>query len=115
MLATTPAQRFRLALTSPKATVKHLERLAARLPNDDVRACDSRGVTSLAVAAAAGNLEVCEWLLLDEGHEEGEISRVSRARREGGGPSAGELDCMCWRTSRGGALLTLTDLGHSHD
>ncbi|KAK4046048.1 Target of rapamycin complex 2 subunit avo2 [Microbotryomycetes sp. JL201] len=73
--ATTPAARFRQAVASPKATVAHLERLAARLTLDDIRNPDQRGGTSLALAAAAGNSDIVEWLLFDEAHEEGEISR----------------------------------------
>ncbi|KAM0786599.1 hypothetical protein ACM66B_002053 [Microbotryomycetes sp. NB124-2] len=73
--ALTPAARFRQAVASPKATVAHLERLAARLTLDDIRNPDQRGETSLALAAAAGNGDVVEWLLYEEAHEEGEISR----------------------------------------
>lgn len=75
--AQTAAQRFRAAVASSKTKPHQLERLAAKLENDDVRNPDPRGVTSLALAAAAGALETCEWLIFDEGHEEGEISRVS--------------------------------------
>lgn len=76
-LAGTPAQRFRTALASPKTTVRRLSREASKLEGDDIRNPDPRGVTSLAIAAAAGNLEVCEWLIFDEEHDDGEISRVS--------------------------------------
>ena len=83
MLALTAAQRFRAAVANSKSKVAQVERLASRLPDDDLRNPDSRGVTSLALAAAAGNVELCEWLILDEGHEEGEISRVSSNKRRG--------------------------------
>ncbi|KAK4048870.1 Target of rapamycin complex 2 subunit avo2 [Microbotryomycetes sp. JL221] len=63
------------AVASPKATINHLERLAARLTLDDIRNPDNRGTTSLALAAAAGNTDVVEWLLFEEAHEQGEISR----------------------------------------
>lgn len=79
-LASDPAVRFRQAVASPKSTIHQLERLAARLPLDDLRVPDPHGRTALALAAQANNLDVVEWLMFDEGHEEAEISRVSLAR-----------------------------------
>ncbi|SCZ87555.1 BZ3500_MvSof-1268-A1-R1_Chr2-2g05021 [Microbotryum saponariae] len=70
------SQRLRQALVDPKSTITHLERLANKV--EDVRNINpSTRQTSLALAARAGRLDVCDWLLFDEGHEEIEISRVS--------------------------------------
>ncbi|KDE06163.1 hypothetical protein MVLG_03445 [Microbotryum lychnidis-dioicae p1A1 Lamole] len=68
------SQRLRQALVDPKSTITHLERLANKV--EDVRNINpSTRQTSLALAARAGRLDVCDWLLFDEGHEEIEISR----------------------------------------
>ncbi|SCV70537.1 BQ2448_1931 [Microbotryum intermedium] len=70
------SQRFRQALVDRKSTITHLERLANKV--EDVRNINpSTRQTSLALAARAGRLDVCDWLLFDESHEEVEISRVS--------------------------------------
>lgn len=71
-----PSVRFRLALrTDP--SLSHLMRLASRLSNSDIRNTDpSTRQTSLMISAEKGRLDVCTWLMLDEGHEEEEISRV---------------------------------------
>lgn len=74
MLRTPPAQRFRAAIAT--ASLPHLIRLAGKLHAEDLRNTDpSTRQTSLVRAAATGRLDVVEWLI-DEGHEEGEISRV---------------------------------------
>lgn len=78
-----PSQRFRLALLHPSSSLAHLQRLAQKLP--DLRNTDpSSRQTSLALAVAANRYDVASWLV-DEGHEEGEISRVS--------PCNGSLRC----------------------
>lgn len=81
-MATTPATRFRQALTTDKP-LAHLERLAQKLEDasGDLRNTDpSTRQTSLALAAQAGRRRVCEWLIFDEAHEEVEISRVRALR-----------------------------------
>jgi len=43
----------------------------------DLRNTDKMRLTSLAWAALESNVEVFEWLLLDYGHDDQELSRVS--------------------------------------
>lgn len=72
---TSPSIRFRDAISNPASSLSHLQRLSHKL--DDIRNIDpSTRVTSLALAVQANRLDVAEWLM-DEGHEEGEISRDS--------------------------------------
>jgi ankyrin repeat protein len=53
--------------------------LLARLQDKyDLRNSDSNRLTSLSWAAIEGCLEVFEWLLLDYGHDDQELSRVGR-------------------------------------
>jgi hypothetical protein len=53
--------------------------LLARLQHKmDLRNVDRNRLTSLSWAAIEGSLEVFEWLLLDYGHDDQELSRVSR-------------------------------------
>ncbi|GAA5895358.1 uncharacterized protein JCM6883_001481 [Sporobolomyces salmoneus] len=79
---TTPAQKFRAALASPKSSISLLERLFDKVhatqphadPLDSLRNTDpSTRQTSLHIAANAGRVDVVEWLL-DQGVEK-EISR----------------------------------------
>lgn len=52
--------------------------LLARLQDKyDLRNSDSNRLTSLSWSAIEGCLEVFEWLLLDYGHDDQELSRVS--------------------------------------
>jgi len=52
--------------------------LLQRLQNKtDLRNTDRTRLTSLSWAAIEGSLEVFEWLLLDYGHDDQELSRVS--------------------------------------
>lgn len=55
--------------------VSLLQRLSSKT---DLRNTDRYRLTSLSWAAAEGSLEVFEWLLLDYGHDDLELSRVSR-------------------------------------
>ena len=67
----TPSQRLRNAI--PTAPLSHIQRLARKV--EDLRnPHPSTRATSLAVATQAGRLDVVEWLL-EQGHDEGEISR----------------------------------------
>lgn len=52
-----------------------LSRLQGRF---DLRNTDKNRLTSLSWAAIEGSLEVYEWLLLDYGHDDQELSRVGR-------------------------------------
>ncbi|GAA5933322.1 uncharacterized protein JCM15063_001283 [Sporobolomyces koalae] len=79
---TTPAQKFRAALASSSASVALVDRLYLKLeatqpnadPLDSLRNTDpSTRQTSLHIAANAGRLDLCEWLL-EQGVER-EISR----------------------------------------
>ncbi|GAA5858626.1 hypothetical protein JCM1840_006488 [Sporobolomyces johnsonii] len=79
----TPSQKFRAALSSPTASLSHLDRVSYKLqssqPNVDyitsLRNTDpSTRQTSVHIAANAGRVDVVEWLI-DEGHEDAEISR----------------------------------------
>ncbi|KAK4701685.1 hypothetical protein P7C70_g4543, partial [Phenoliferia sp. Uapishka_3] len=68
-----PSTRFRLALLAPTSSLSHLQRLASKLP--DIRNTDPQTrQTSLALAIGANRYDVAQWLI-EEGHEEGEISR----------------------------------------
>jgi hypothetical protein len=42
----------------------------------ELRNADKARMTSLSWAAVEGNLEVFEWLLMDYGHDDQELSRV---------------------------------------
>lgn len=79
----------------------------------DLRNTDENRLTSLSWAAMEGNIEVFEWLLLDYGHDDQELSRVCachvyivdslliRSRI----PTI-ILSCICWLLSlRGPSLL----------
>ncbi|GAA5957213.1 hypothetical protein JCM21900_004690 [Sporobolomyces salmonicolor] len=79
----TPSQKFRAALSSPTASLSHLDRISYKLqssqPNVDyitsLRNTDpSTRQTSVHIAANVGRVDVVEWLI-DEGHEDAEISR----------------------------------------
>ena len=48
--------------------------------NVDLRNTDRNRLTSLSWAAIEGSLEVFEWLLLDYGHDDQELSRVGLSR-----------------------------------
>jgi hypothetical protein len=63
-----------LADTGVDNNVPLLSRLQA---NNDLRNVDTNRLTSLSWAAIEGSLEVFEWLLLDYGHDDHELSRVS--------------------------------------
>lgn len=82
-------------MASSKTKVSTLERQAAKLDSDDIRNPDPRGVTSLALAAAAGNVEVCEWLIFDEQHEEGQISRVRDRFARSSAKDQADRCCTC--------------------
>lgn len=43
----------------------------------ELRNADKARITSLSWSAVEGNLEVFEWLLMDYGHDDQELSRVS--------------------------------------
>jgi hypothetical protein len=49
-----------------------------------LRNTDSQRLTSLAWAALSGAEETFEWLLLDAGHDDDELSRVSPGECEAG-------------------------------
>lgn len=68
--------KFRQALEA--APLAHLQRLAGKIPGSLRNTDPSSRETSLALAARCGRLDVFEWLLLDEAHDEGEISRDAR-------------------------------------
>lgn len=79
-----PSQRFRQALagcSSSSPSLEHLIRLADRLPSTSSGQADLRNPdpvtreTSLHIAAKRGRVDVCEWLL-EEDHDEQEVSRV---------------------------------------
>ena len=58
----------------PPSTKKRVSRLQNKT---DLRNTDKDRITSLGWAALEGSLEVFEWLLLDYGHDDQELSRVS--------------------------------------
>ncbi|BGP17740.1 hypothetical protein JCM10213_005321 [Rhodosporidiobolus nylandii] len=83
MSTSSPSDRFRAALassTSSSPSLDRLVRLADRLPSTstgdpDIRNTDPQSrQTSLLIAAARGRADVVDWLL-DEGHDEDEVSR----------------------------------------
>ena len=55
----------------------------------DLRNTDERRLTSLAWAALSVSEDVFEWLLLDAGHDDDELSRVS--------PLPAVIRMMCWK------------------
>lgn len=61
-------------LTLPDNNVALLARLQHKM---DLWNTDKMRLTSLAWAALESNVEVFEWLLLDYGHDDQELSRVS--------------------------------------
>lgn len=70
-----PQLRFRQAVQSPTASLSYIQRLSLKL--QDLRNTDpATRQTSLALAALAGRTDVCLWLI-EEGHDEEEISAVS--------------------------------------
>ncbi len=74
-----PQLRFRQAVQSPTASLSYIQRLSLKL--SDLRNTDpATRQTSLALAALAGRIDVCLWLI-EEGHDEDEISAVSRLGR----------------------------------
>lgn len=71
-----PAQRFRQAILAPTSSLNHLQRLGNKL--ESIRNVDpSTRQTSLHLAGIAGRTDIAEWLIIDEGIDEEEISRVS--------------------------------------
>lgn len=111
-----PARKLRAALsdcTSTHPTLDYFIRLAFRLPTDENGHRDYRNTdpqtrqTSLHFAALKGRTDVFEWFL-EEGVDEGEVSRVSSAR------SMSRCDSACTyqragtrRTSSGTQSCTL--------
>lgn len=70
-----PQLRFRQAVQSATASLSYIQRLSLKLT--DLRNTDpATRQTSLALAALAGRIDVCLWLI-EEGHDEDEISAVS--------------------------------------
>lgn len=63
-----------LGLSIIDNNVSLLQRLSSKM---DLRNTDRYRLTSLSWAAVEGSLEVFEWLLLDYGHDDLELSRVS--------------------------------------
>ncbi|KIR30306.1 hypothetical protein I309_00443 [Cryptococcus deuterogattii LA55] len=67
-----PASRVRQAVRDNNVSL--LQRLQHKT---DLRNTDANRLTSLSWAAMEGNIEVFEWLLLDYGHDDQELSRDS--------------------------------------
>ncbi len=65
--------RWDCAVLASDNKVTLLQRLQHKT---DLRNTDRNRLTSLAWAAIEGSLEVFEWLLLDYGHDDQELSRV---------------------------------------
>lgn len=75
MNSQTLPQKFRTAIISG-ASINHLQRLSSKLQDIQCRDPSTRE-TSLMLATSKGRIDVCAWLILDENHEDVEISRVS--------------------------------------
>lgn len=74
MNSQTHPQKFRSAILSG-ASLYHLKRLSTKLQDIQCRDPSTRE-TSLMLACKKGRVDICYWLILDENHEDVEISRV---------------------------------------
>jgi hypothetical protein len=72
-----PALRIRQAVRGGFRISNNVGLLDRLQHKYDLRNADKARMTSLSWAAVEGNLEVFEWLLMDYGHDDQELSRVS--------------------------------------
>lgn len=80
----------------------------------DLRNTDANRLTSLSWAAMEGNIEVFEWLLLDYGHDDQELSRVrichvhiAESLLIQSRTQIIILSCICWLPSLHGPSLPI--------